>query len=226
MKDNTVKIFGCSAGTGSGGTLALTDPKSRNPLTQTALSSSTSSSAAPTETTGPSNNDNDNNDSNDKGNDSKSKGAPIGAIVGGVVGGIGAIGLVAIGILLFLRRKNHNQRNEKNDQSPSQKDSPQGQSASPSHGYERQTTENGYYTPNAAATYQQPQYPSQEYHGQGYSPIPRNESEFAPPHQWNSPTPVSSVLAGHQSTGSEHQAVGELPTINPAGSPQNRAELG
>lgn len=225
MKDNTVKIFGCSVGTGSGGTLALTDPKSRNPLTQTALSSSssssTSSSAAPTQTTGGSDNDN-----GDKGDDNKSKGAPIGAIVGGVVGGIGAIALVAIGILLFLRRKNHNQPDETNDQTPAQKDSPQGQSASPSHGYEPQTTEHGYYTPNTAVAYQQQQYPSQEYHGQGYSPVPRNESEFAPPHQWNSPTPVSSVLAGHQSTGSEHQVVGELPAVNPAGSPENRAELG
>lgn len=218
-------------GTGSGGTLALTDPKSRNLLTQTALSSSsTSSSAAPTETTGSSDNGNSDNgdkgDKGDKGSDSKSKGAPIGAIVGGVVGGIGAIALVAIGILLFLRRKKHNQPDDTNDQDPSQKNSPQGQSVSPSQGYGPQTTEHGYYTPNAAATYQQPQYPSQEYHGQGYSPVPRNESEFAPPHQWNSPSPVSGVLAGHQSTGSEHQVVGELPAINPAGSPENRAELG
>lgn len=42
-------------------------------------------------------------DDNDKG--SKKKAAPIGAIVGGVIGGIGGIALVAIGILLCLRRK-------------------------------------------------------------------------------------------------------------------------
>lgn len=43
------------------------------------------------------------NDDDDKG--SKKKAAPIGAIVGGVIGGVAAIAIVAIGILLCLRRK-------------------------------------------------------------------------------------------------------------------------
>ncbi|KAJ3494188.1 hypothetical protein NLG97_g4243 [Lecanicillium saksenae] len=90
---------------------------------------------------------------------------PVGAIVGGVVGGVGAIALIGIGILLFLRRKKKDNNNIQQSPPPPLMSQPQTGGAPPS----------------------QAQYASPDAQNMAYSTSPSATGAYYPPQQQGSP---------------------------------------
>ncbi|ATY65219.1 hypothetical protein A9K55_003992 [Cordyceps militaris] len=148
------------------------------------------------------------------GDQSSKSSTPVGAIVGGVVGGVGALALIGIGILLFLRNKKKNS----GQQSPppplmNQPQQPGGPPPSQAHYSYQDTTGAGYATsPSAAGTYYPPpqqgspspnypysqpsvspatSYAPQQPGQQGYGQQPYQQAGSPPPMQQQYAAPVA-----------------------------------
>ncbi|XWW93718.1 hypothetical protein V2A60_001654 [Cordyceps javanica] len=186
-------------------------------------------------------------------NNSKKSSTPVGAIVGGVVGGIGALALIGIGILLFLRNK----KKSNVQQSPpaplmSQPQTTGAPPSQPQYAYADGTNAAYPTSPSATGTYYPPQqqgspgpnypysqpsvspatsYAPQPYGQQGYGQQPYQQAGSPPPTQQQYAAPVSGVTGGaaaaatkaHKDTPSG--TMHEAPTANSAGHRGEMQEL-
>ncbi|OAQ96939.1 hypothetical protein LLEC1_03625 [Akanthomyces lecanii] len=146
-------------------------------------------------------------------NKSGKSSTPVGAIVGGVVGGVGAIALIGIGVLLFLRNKKK-KNVQQSSPAPLMSQPQNGGTPHPpsQYGYPPDATNAAYSTsPSAAGAY----YPPQQQQG---SPNPNF------PYSQHSVSPVASYAPqqhGQQGFGQQpYQQAGSPPPMQqPAGSP-------
>lgn len=173
---------------------------------------------------------------------------PVGAIVGGVVGGVGAIALIGIGILLFLRNKKKNSNNIQQSPPAPLMSQPQTGGAPPSQPqYAYQDTNNSGFptSPGATGAYYPPQqqgspdpnypysqpsvspatsYAQQAYGQQGFGQQPYQQAGSPPPmqQQYAAPTAPSTVSAA---TKAPSGPVHEAPAANTAGHRGEMQEL-
>ncbi|KAJ4153697.1 hypothetical protein LMH87_010172 [Akanthomyces muscarius] len=193
-------VTGSASGSSRSGSATGAPAPTRTSITSS--TSSTSSGSGSGSTSQPTNE-----------NKSSKSGTPVGAIVGGVVGGVGAIALIGIGILLFLRNK----KKKNIQQSPPAPLMSQPQNGGAPHppsqyGYPPDATNAAYSTsPSAAGAY----YPPQQQQG---SPSPNF------PYSQHSVSPVASYAPqqyGQQGFGQQpYQQAGSPPPMQQhAGSP-------
>ncbi|KAJ6783456.1 hypothetical protein PWT90_04361 [Aphanocladium album] len=188
------------------------------------------------------------------GKSSKSK-TPVGAIVGGVVGGVGAIALIGIGVLLFLRRKKKADNNNIQQSPPAPLMSqPQTGGAPPPQGhYAYPDAQNTAYStsPSATGPYYPPQqqaspdpnypysqqavspatsYAPQPYGQQGFGQPPYQQAGSPPPMQQHYGTPSAPSTVGAATGTPVHKdapsgPVHEAPSATTAGHRGEMQEL-